>query len=142
MQSKSEYMEFSVPVAFTFTGTVKVKAESKEQSEEIARNNFGMVASSGSFHDNDSRVVDWTFDTHPEKLVGEVVGKVVVDLNIFDEEGLVVDSATSNITVEQASDIIDHAAQLVLVYRRSQSVDGVIDELDEALSSADVISHP
>ena len=67
-----------------------------------------------------------------------------VDLNSFDEAGNVVDSTSMPLSRSQISDIIDHAAQLMLVLRGEsggddQIINQVIAELDEALLAADVI---
>lgn len=75
--------------------------------------------------------------------------EVTVYLNIMDDSGNVVDNTTSTLTIDQVSDIIDHAAQLVLVARDkdgdwsglvSRDVPGILSELEEALVTADVIS--
>lgn len=68
--------------------------------------------------------------------------KITIDLNIFDDEGNVVDGTTSDLTRAQISDIIDHAAQLILLHREGKNIDDVIAELDEALTVADVIGGP
>ena len=62
-------------------------------------------------------------------------------LNSFDEEGNVVDTTSQSIRTDQASDIIDHAASLVLSTDSDQgSVDSVVlGELREALESAGVV---
>ena len=62
-------------------------------------------------------------------------------LNSFDDEGNVVDTTSQSIRTDQASDIIDHAASLVLSADPDQgSVDSVVlGELREALESAGVV---
>lgn len=40
--------------------------------------------------------------------------KIAVDLNVFDDDGVVVDGTTMELTLDQISDIIDHATQLIL----------------------------
>lgn len=65
--------------------------------------------------------------------------KITIDLNIFDDEGNVVDGTTSEMTREQISDVIDHAAQLIIMRRDGLDIEGILDELEEALSSAGVI---
>lgn len=66
---------------------------------------------------------------------------VTLNLNVFDDVGNVVDGTTATLTVAQLSDIVDQASQLILIRRDGQRVDlcGVLDELDEALSVAEVI---
>lgn len=66
---------------------------------------------------------------------------VTLDLNVFDDVGNVVDGATAILSVEQLSDIVDHASQLILIRRDGQSLDNVLNELDEALTVADVIDE-
>ena len=62
----------------------------------------------------------------------------VISLNIFSDDGVVVDTTTAELTLDQISDIIDHAAQLILNVRNGQS--GVdLSELEEALVVAGVI---
>lgn len=62
----------------------------------------------------------------------------VIALNIFSDDGVVVDTTTAELTLDQISDIIDHAARLILNVRNGQS--GVdLSELEEALVVAGVI---
>ena len=65
--------------------------------------------------------------------------KITIDLNEFDNEGNVVDGSTAELTREQISDIIDHAAQAILVRRDGGDVEAILDQLEEALSSYAVI---
>jgi hypothetical protein len=67
---------------------------------------------------------------------------LTLDLNVFDDEGNVVDATTATLSINQVSDIVDHATQLILMRRSDQPIDGIMDELDEALSAADVIEQP
>lgn len=67
---------------------------------------------------------------------------VTLDLNVLDDDGNIVDGTTANLSVAQISGIVDHASQLILNRREGHSLDNVLDELDEALSVADVISAP
>ena len=62
----------------------------------------------------------------------------VIALNIFSDDGVVVDTTTAELTLDQISDIIDHAAQLILNVRAGQS-DVDLSELEEALVVAGVI---
>lgn len=64
---------------------------------------------------------------------------VTLDLNIFEDVGNVVDGTTATLSIEQLSKIVDPASQLILIRRDGRSLDNVLDELDEALSVADVI---
>lgn len=73
---------------------------------------------------------------------GEIENLVTLDLNVFDDGGDVVDGTTATLSVEQLSDIVDHASQLILMRRDGQALDNVLDELDEALTVSDVIDEP
>ena len=69
---------------------------------------------------------------------------IPVTLNTFDDEGNVVVSTTQDLTSDQVSDIIDHAAQLVLTANTVDDFDSddfrnVLSELSSALESADII---
>lgn len=66
--------------------------------------------------------------------------KIIVDLNVIDNEGNVVDGTTSEMTREQISDVIDHAAQLIIVRRDGGDIEAILNELEEALVSSDVIA--
>jgi len=78
--------------------------------------------------------------------------EITIQLNHFDGEGNQVDSSTMELGVEQAGDIIDHAAQLMIVMRDMargncgiEAFDQVMSELEEALVVANVIDeddHP
>lgn len=68
-----------------------------------------------------------------------LVPSVTLDLNICDDEGNVVDGTTAELTVPQISDVVDHAAQLILVNRAGGDVDAVVAELEEALVAAAVL---
>lgn len=68
---------------------------------------------------------------------------IPVLLNHFDDEGLVVDSSTMMLSDTQISDIVDHAAQLIILKREQASDDdiqGAYDELENALVTAAVLS--
>lgn len=67
--------------------------------------------------------------------------KITLDLNVLDDSGVVVDRMTCELTREQISDIVDHAAQLILVRRDSQDLQGTLDELEEALVVSGVIDE-
>jgi hypothetical protein len=77
---------------------------------------------------------------------------ITINLNHFDTEGNQVDSSTMDMSVAQAEDIIDHAAQLMIVIRDMargacgiDAFDQVLSELEESLVVADVIAedeHP
>ena len=78
------------------------------------------------------------------------VFQVPVVLNSFDDEGNVVDSTTQDLTVNQISDIVDHAAQYVLLDgnigddlagTEEEAARRCLDELENALTVANVISE-
>ena len=68
---------------------------------------------------------------------------IPVQLNIFDDNGMVDATADSSLTINQVSDIVDHASQLVLFDRNDniEERDRTIGELEEALVAASVISE-
>lgn len=72
-----------------------------------------------------------------------MVEKVVVNLNILDDKGNVVDGATSEMTHKQISDVVDHAAQLILIRRAARRSSGdmeyALSDLEEVLVDAGVI---
>lgn len=72
--------------------------------------------------------------------MSEQDNKITIDLNIFDDEGNIVDGTTSDLTLNQISDIIDHAAQLILMHRAGQDISEILDNLDEALTVSDVLN--
>lgn len=68
--------------------------------------------------------------------------RIAVDLNVYDDEGNVVDGTTSELTRGQISDIVDHASQFILARRHdenSTTAQGMRNELEEALVAANVI---
>lgn len=66
--------------------------------------------------------------------------KITINLNIFDECGIQVDTTTSELTAEEISDIIDHASQLAIIFKEKGKVDeDVLAELIEALEVSEVI---
>jgi len=67
--------------------------------------------------------------------------KIRIPLNIFDDEGNMVDTTDCELTISQISDIIDHAAQLILLHRDEKPIGEVLSELDEALSVSDVLDY-
>lgn len=71
--------------------------------------------------------------------------KIVVNLNIFDDNGGVVGGITSEMTHEQISDVIDNAVQLILIRRAARrssgDMEGALSDLEEALVAAGVIDQ-
>lgn len=61
---------YDVPTKFVFSGTFRIKAESQEQAEEYVQKHCGLVIGEeihSSLPDGD---VDWMFNSHPEKIIG------------------------------------------------------------------------
>lgn len=63
--------KYTLEIKYTFTGTVEVRAESKDEAKRIARDDFGMVAgsistSNESSDENEEGIVDWDISTHPD----------------------------------------------------------------------------
>ncbi len=62
---------YTVPAKFIFTGEFYIKADSQEQAEEYAYKHCGLVIG-GNIHSSlPSDDVDWKFDAHPEKVIGD-----------------------------------------------------------------------
>lgn len=66
---------------------------------------------------------------------------ITLDLNVFDDQGNVVDGTTSDLSIARVSDIVDHAGQLILERRAGIEYSQALDELDEALVAAGIIRH-
>lgn len=66
--------------------------------------------------------------------------KLTVNLNIFNDEGNVVDGTTAEMSMAQISDVIDHAAQLIIVRRSHRRSSGDTDQLLAELEEALVVS--
>lgn len=65
--------------------------------------------------------------------------KVDITLNEFDDDGNAVDTHSMEITTAQASDVIDHAAQAIIIRRAGGNIDAILDELEDALSASGVL---
>lgn len=87
------------------------------------------------------RVAAHNAQANQAEVAQRAAGAITLDLNIFDDDGNVVDGATADVTREQVSDIVDHASQLVLVRRDGGDTDAVMNELEEALVAASVIAE-
>jgi len=59
---------------------------------------------------------------------------VDINLNTFDDEGNQVDTTTETLPVKQVSDIIDHAAQLLVILQSIERGDSGIEDYDLAIS--------
>ena len=80
-------------------------------------------------------------DDDEDAVPGADDAKHEIVLNVFDDDGNVVDTATSELTVARMADIIDHAAQLIILHRGDKRIGDVLAELDEALSVAGVLPY-
>lgn len=65
---------YIVNTRFTFSGVFEVEADSIKQARDIVMNDCGLVMG-GSVHATDNNVIDWDFDTHPEKEIGRISKK-------------------------------------------------------------------
>lgn len=65
--------KFKVHVQYTFSGYYVVKADSRDEAEEIALRDCGMVMGGSVNSSNDEEVIEWDFDMHPEATVSAVV---------------------------------------------------------------------
>ncbi len=61
---------YKVPITFTFEGSVEAAASSPDEAKQIVESSFGLTLN-GGLHESDSRIRDWSFDTHSEKLIGQ-----------------------------------------------------------------------
>lgn len=84
---------------------------------------------------------DW--EKQKQAVLNQETQKLTIDLNIFDDEGNVVDGTTAEMTLAQISDVVDHAAQLIIVRRShtrsSGDTDAILDEMEEALVVSGVV---
>lgn len=61
-------------------------------------------------------------------------------LSCRDDDGMVVDTVTADVTLEQLNSIVDTASDLVLAHRNGQSIEEAIEQLDSDLVACDVLS--
>lgn len=87
---------------------------------------------------------DWGMNKLREELLAipSSINMITIDLNVFDDDGNVVDGTTATLSNDQVSDIVDHASQSIILRREGKNFDSVLNELDEALSSSEVIQSP
>ncbi|MBD80298.1 MAG: hypothetical protein CL840_15390 [Crocinitomicaceae bacterium] len=65
--------------------------------------------------------------------------KIDITLNEFDNDGNAVNTHSMEISTAQASDVIAHAAQAIIIRRAGGNIDAVLDELEEALTVSGVL---
>lgn len=101
--------------------------------ESIRRTNPELIA--------DNLPSDWGMNRLREELLAipADADMATINLNVFDDDGNVVDGTTATLSHDQLSVIVDHASQAILLRREGKSFDAVLNDLDEALSSSDVI---
>lgn len=110
-------------------------------AEIMATQNLDMEALAESM-DLDIAEINQLFDRADSAWEAIKAGEeptITIDLNVYDDEGNVVDATDSQMTLAQISDVIDHASQLILVRRDDGDLDPILDELDEALSVSGVL---
>lgn len=82
-------------------------------------------------------------DTVWESAKAGTVPAIVINLNVFDGEGAVVKETSAEMTLDQVSDVVGHAVQLVQIERRGRRSSGdtkaVIAELEEAVEASGVL---
>jgi muramoyltetrapeptide carboxypeptidase LdcA involved in peptidoglycan recycling len=61
--------DYRVKVRYTFEGWFEIAAESEQRACEIAERDCGLVIGGNIHTNNESQVVDWEFETHPEKKI-------------------------------------------------------------------------
>lgn len=81
----------------------------------------------------------WGMNRLRAEIPSTVLPRTTLRLNSFDPEGNVAGEKITALSADQLSDIVDHAAQLTLLRREGKELGGVLDELEEALSAADVL---
>lgn len=68
---------------------------------------------------------------------------IPVTLNGFDATGNVVSEETAQLTLDQITDIVDHAVQLIVVRRSNRrssgDTEGPLNELEEALEASGIL---
>lgn len=73
------------------------------------------------------------------------MAKLSIEVNKFDDWGRVIGTKTVEMTKEQIADVVGHAAQLIAVHRASRrssgDMDGIIEELDEAMYATDIFDE-
>lgn len=64
--------EYTVETTFTFSGTFKVKAETKQEARELVTTSCGLVMGGGIHSTLSDDEIDWDFETHPTKKIKSV----------------------------------------------------------------------
>ena len=66
-------MRYAVETKFTFYGSFYVEADSENQAKEFVEQQCGMTMSRGIHSTLGEDIVDWEFDSHPEKIISRVL---------------------------------------------------------------------
>lgn len=74
-----------------------------------------------------------------EDLQTDPAPRVMLDLSVFNEDGSVSGMATWDLSTLTISDVVCHASQLAVVRRAGGDIEPILDELDEALESANLL---
>lgn len=141
-----------------FSFILKDALKSDEQTLATAQGDGVNAAHHANHHSQSAgsvalQLLEAIRSTHPELIADNLpsgwgmnrlraeIHKTTLSLNAFDPEGNVADGdgKTVALSTDQLSDIVDHAAQLTLLRREGKELGGVLDELEEALSAADVL---
>jgi hypothetical protein len=57
---------YTLDASFTFTGTLKIQAESLEDALRIAKEDFSVTLGEGASTSNDEQVINWDIGLHPD----------------------------------------------------------------------------
>lgn len=120
-----------------------IRATHPELIADNAPEGFGMNKLRAALHRDAQPAKNQPVDKSAQaQQVASAGDLITVDLNVFDETGVVCDGTTAELTRDQVSDIVDHASQLVLLRREGMSIESTLDELDEAMGAAGVVDLP
>ena len=77
-------------------------------------------------------------------VLSDLDTRVILPLDVLDDEGNVVDTASGTLTLAQVGEIVDHASQIILVRRESgdeAALGMMADRLEEALVVSGVLDE-
>lgn len=123
-----------MPSSSNLTGTAQQANNHSQSAVSVALQLLEAIRSTHPELIADNLPPDWGMN----RLRAEI-SKTTLRLNSFDPEGNVAGEKIAALSADQLSDIVDHAAQLTLLRREGKELGGVLDELEEALSAADVL---
>lgn len=67
----SKKRTYTIPAKFVFEGNFHIKAENRAQAVEYVRKHCGLVLGRDIHTTLPDEIVDWEFDLHPKKYVGD-----------------------------------------------------------------------